>query len=300
MIFANWRGFSGGLRDLFFEILKYGSYIVDNLREYKQPIFIYIPPFGELRGGAWVVVDHTINPDMMEMYCDENGRGGVLEPNGIVEIKYRDKDIIQTMHRLDKKLIELNEQLKTKKMSIEEMKHLNEQIQLREKELKSTYEQIAITFADLHDKPGRMKAKNVINDCISWKTSRQFFYFRLKRRIKEEELKKFIKKENSDLTNEQIISLIKKWIIMTNSENQNLEQLWKDDKFIINWIEKEKNFISSQLQELHSNYIQEKILSLTKENFTVTLQSIINFYNSLNTEQKNLMEQDIQKLKKIF
>lgn len=49
IIFANWRGFSGGLRDLFEEILKYGSYIVDALRQYAQPVFIYIPPFGELR-----------------------------------------------------------------------------------------------------------------------------------------------------------------------------------------------------------------------------------------------------------
>jgi acetyl-CoA carboxylase/biotin carboxylase 1 len=74
MIFANWRGFSGGLRDLFFEILKFGSFIVDNLREYKQPVFIYIPPNGELRGGAWVVVDPTINEDMMEMYAADNSR----------------------------------------------------------------------------------------------------------------------------------------------------------------------------------------------------------------------------------
>ncbi len=74
MIFANWRGFSGGMTDLFDEILKFGSYIVDGLRQYKQPIFIYIPPGGELRGGAWVVVDPTINLQQMEMYADENCR----------------------------------------------------------------------------------------------------------------------------------------------------------------------------------------------------------------------------------
>jgi hypothetical protein len=35
---------------------------------YKHPVFIYLPPNGELRGGAWVVVDPTINEQMMEMY----------------------------------------------------------------------------------------------------------------------------------------------------------------------------------------------------------------------------------------
>lgn len=54
MILANWRGFSGGQRDMYNEVLKYGSYIVDGLVKYEQPVFVYIPPFGELRGGSWV------------------------------------------------------------------------------------------------------------------------------------------------------------------------------------------------------------------------------------------------------
>lgn len=54
MILANWRGFSGGQKDMYNEVLKYGSYIVDALVKYEQPIFVYIPPHGELRGGSWV------------------------------------------------------------------------------------------------------------------------------------------------------------------------------------------------------------------------------------------------------
>jgi acetyl-CoA carboxylase / biotin carboxylase 1 len=54
MILANWRGFSGGQKDMYGEVLKYGSYIVDALVKYEQPIFVYIPPHGELRGGSWV------------------------------------------------------------------------------------------------------------------------------------------------------------------------------------------------------------------------------------------------------
>ena len=54
------------------EVLKYGSMIVDALRVYEQPVFIYLPPHGELRGGAWVVVDPTINPSQMEMYAGKS------------------------------------------------------------------------------------------------------------------------------------------------------------------------------------------------------------------------------------
>jgi len=91
MIFANWRGFSGGMKDMYEQVIKFGAYIVDALREYRQPVMIYIPPNGELRGGAWVVVDPTINERYMEMYADSESRGGVLEPEGTVEIKYRVK-----------------------------------------------------------------------------------------------------------------------------------------------------------------------------------------------------------------
>ncbi|KAJ1555837.1 hypothetical protein HK405_012072, partial [Cladochytrium tenue] len=61
--------FSGGQSDMYKEVLKFGSYIVDALREYCQPVFVYV--VGELHGGAWVVLDPTINPAMMEMHSEE-------------------------------------------------------------------------------------------------------------------------------------------------------------------------------------------------------------------------------------
>jgi acetyl-CoA carboxylase / biotin carboxylase 1 len=103
-IFANWRGFSGGMQDMYNEVLKFGSYIVDRLREYRQPIFVYIPPFGELRGGAWVVVDTSINPQYMEMYADCQTRGGVLEPAGTVDVKFRRPAVVGMMRRSDEKM----------------------------------------------------------------------------------------------------------------------------------------------------------------------------------------------------
>lgn len=75
---TNMRGFSGGQQDMYDEILKQGSKIVDGLSSFKQPIFIYIVPNGELRGGAWVVLDPTINDAKMEMYADVESRGGIL------------------------------------------------------------------------------------------------------------------------------------------------------------------------------------------------------------------------------
>lgn len=100
-VFANWRGFSGGMKDMHEQVLKFGAYIVDALRDYRQPVFVYLAPFAELRGGAWAVLDTLINPEHMELYADPEARGGVLEPEGTVEVRYKYKDLAKTVQRLD-------------------------------------------------------------------------------------------------------------------------------------------------------------------------------------------------------
>ncbi|KAL3204964.1 hypothetical protein MRX96_041086 [Rhipicephalus microplus] len=35
-VFANWRGFSGGMKDMYDQVLKFGAYIVDALHTYRQ------------------------------------------------------------------------------------------------------------------------------------------------------------------------------------------------------------------------------------------------------------------------
>ena len=48
----------------------------------------------------------------MEMYAASEARGGVLEPNGAAEIKFRQKDYVATAHRLDATLKGLDAKLK--------------------------------------------------------------------------------------------------------------------------------------------------------------------------------------------
>jgi acetyl-CoA carboxylase carboxyltransferase component len=75
VILANWRGFSGGQRDLFEGVLQAGSCIVEALRHYRRPVIVYLPPGCELRGGAWVVIDSQINSSAIEMYAGAASSG---------------------------------------------------------------------------------------------------------------------------------------------------------------------------------------------------------------------------------
>ncbi|KAJ2741209.1 acetyl-coenzyme-A carboxylase, partial [Coemansia sp. BCRC 34301] len=233
MVFANWRGFSGGQRDMFFEVLKYGAFIVDALTRYQQPVFVYIIPNGELRGGAWVVVDPTINPEMMEMYADEKSRGGVLEPEGIVEIKFRKPQMLACMERLDPEIRDLRLALSSPDLTPEQKADVKRQLDAREKTLLPVYTQIAVQFADLHDRAGRMKAKGVIRKELQWSNSRSFFYYRVKRRLSEEQVRREMKKTAPLVDRAAQTVLIREWFAVSNSG----ADFDEDDRAVAVWFE---------------------------------------------------------------
>ena len=133
------------------EVLKQGSKIVDGLSSYKQPVFVYIVPNGELRGGAWVVLDPSINSEQMEMYADVEARAGVLEPEGVVEIKLRRDKVLALMERLDSIYASLKRDSKDTSKSAYERASAAANLIDREKFLQPTYKQIALLYADLHE-----------------------------------------------------------------------------------------------------------------------------------------------------
>ncbi|KAG5391557.1 hypothetical protein IGI04_021520 [Brassica rapa subsp. trilocularis] len=258
-ILANWRGFSGGQRDLFEGILQAGSAMVENLRTYGQPVFVYIPKMGELRGGAWVVVDSQINSDYVEMYADETSRGNVLEPEGMIEIKFRKREMLECMGRLDQKLISLKAKLRDAKQS--EMELIKQQIKARKKQLLPLYVQIATKFADLHDTSMRMAAKGVIKSVVEWSGSRSFFYKKLIRRIAESSLvKNVIEASGDNLSYKSAMDLIKDWFCKSDVA-KGKEEAWTDDQVFFTWKENVGNY-ESELSELRAQKLLKQLAEI--------------------------------------
>ncbi|XP_009758450.1 acetyl-CoA carboxylase 1-like [Nicotiana sylvestris] len=259
-ILANWRGFSGGQRDLFEGILQAGSTIVENLRTYKQPVFVYIPMMGELRGGAWVVVDSKINSDHIEMYAERTAKGNVLEPEGMIEIKFRTKELLECMGRLDQQLINLKLKLQEARTAgvYTNVEALQQQIKTRETQLLPVYTQIATKFAELHDTSLRMAAKGVIREVVNWETSRSFFYRRLLRRVEEEMLVKTVRNAAGDqLSYKSAMDMVKTWFL--DSKGGKVDS-WIDDEAFFSWKNDPKNY-EEQLQQLR---VQKVLVQLSK------------------------------------
>ncbi|BCS26346.1 acetyl-CoA carboxylase ACC1 [Aspergillus puulaauensis] len=301
MILANWRGFSGGQRDMFNEVLKYGSYIVDALVKYEQPIFVYIPPFGELRGGSWVVVDPTINPEQMEMYADEESRGGILEPEGIVNIKFRRDKQLETMARLDPTYGELRRAAQVKNISKERLSEVKDKMAAREEQLLPVYMQVALQFADLHDRTGRMQAKNTIRQSLTLKNARRFFYWRVRRRISEEAiLKRMLDAAPSPIQGEPSGAIAKDSTPASSNDSPrdthlrtlqswtpfSEEEVENNDQGVTTWYEDNKEIIREKIESLKSQSLASHISDLLFSNRDGSLQGIQQALSILPVEEK--------------
>ena len=146
---------------------------------------------------------------LLQMYASDTARGGVLEPAGIAEIKFRKNEVVKQMQRLDSQLRWMSMNEASGVVTQEDIQvaavvarlllwrggrcgpgglpgfdHSSPGLQARVAELMPYYTPIGEIFADLHDRPERMLAKGVIRSIVSWKGARTYFYWRIKRRVR--------------------------------------------------------------------------------------------------------------------
>ncbi|GAB5579140.1 acetyl-CoA carboxylase 2 isoform X1 [Prionailurus iriomotensis] len=280
IIFANWRGFSGGMKDMYDQVLKFGAYIVDSFRQYKQPILIYIPPHGELRGGSWVAIDSSINPLRIETYADKESRASILEPEGTVEIKFRKKDLIKTMRRIDPVYKKLVEQLGVSELSDKDRKDLEGQLKAREDLLLPIYHQVAVLFADLHDRAHGLLEKGVVSEIVEWKTSRAFLYWRLRRLLLEDQVKQEILQASSELSHVHIQSMLRRWFVET--EGAVKAYLWDNNQMVVKWLEQHwqgggglRSTIRENIKCLKRDSVLKTIRRLVQDNPEVAADCIV-------------------------
>ncbi|CAM9637735.1 unnamed protein product, partial [Choristocarpus tenellus] len=93
--------------------------------------------------------------------------------------------------------------------------------------------QVAVQFADLHDTPGRMVAKGVIRREVPWSESRVYFYWRLRRRLAEFDLRAQVGLQEADprLSPLGASALLEEWFVATAGEGS-----WESDKDVLCWI----------------------------------------------------------------
>merc|ERR1719230_142198 len=159
------------------------------------------------------------------------------------------------MHRLDSKLMALDDELAAAEEStIDDTSTIKSSIMARENQLLPLYVQISHEFADLHDRPGRMKAKGVIRDVVPWARAREYFFWRVRRRLAQDALIGELKAADSSLSHADCLSMLAGWMGDAAS--------WEDDQAVLAFFEKEGSLIDEKLGEVKKDAVKATIASL--------------------------------------
>lgn len=223
------------------------------------------------------------------MYADEDSRGGVLEPDGIVNIKYRQEKQLETMARLDPTYGELKRSLADKSLTQEQKSDIQVKLTERKSQLQPVYLQIAIQFADLHDRAGRMQAKGAIRQPLRWREARRFFYWRLRRRLNEEYILKKMNgssiRSGSTITTtspsrERNLETLKAWsgIMATNFD--------QDDRAVALWYEDNRRDIHAKVEQLKQEGVANDVAALLRHNKEGGLKGVVQVLSMLPVAEK--------------
>lgn len=208
-----------------------------------------------------------------------------------MEIKFRRKDLLKAMRRIDRVYADLTEKLASPELSEQEQKDLEARRRAREEFLLPMYHQVAVQFVDLHDTPGRMQEKGAITDILDWKSARCFFYWRLRRLLLEETAKAEILKANAELSDGHVQSMLRRWFVET--EGTVKAYLWDNNQAVVEWLEKHlakedgmRSAIRENIKYLKRDYALKHIRSLVQANPEVAMDCIIHMSQHITPAQR--------------
>lgn len=244
----------------------------------------------------------------MEMYADEEARGGVLEPEGIVGIKFRKDKQLDTMARLDKTYGDLKAKLADTSLTADQQAEVKDQMHARESLLLPVYGQISIQYADLHDRAGRMQAKGAIRMPLSWKNARRFFYWRLRRRTNEEE----VLRRMSDCTasvgatgnspaaahaalaaaKEKRITHLAKLAAWTGLPDNEFDIA---DEKVAKWYESHMKDIASKLESMKTEAVAADVATLLQRDRSAGLKGVAQILSTLPVAEKEELLKQLSK-----
>lgn len=213
------------------------------------------------------------------MYADEDSRGGVLEPEGIVNIKFRRDKQLETMARLDPTYAELKASLLDKSLTQDKQSDIKVKMSEREQLLLPVYSQISLQFADLHDRAGRMQAKGTIRQPLVWKNARRFFYWRLRRRLNEEALiKKMASTSKDSMARENSLQSLRAWTGIQDFEH--------NDRAVATWYEENRKNVQAKMDGLKSEGAAYDIANLLSVNREGSMKGLKQFLETMPIQER--------------
>ena len=99
-----------------------------------------------------------------------------------------------------------------------------------------------------------MKAKGVIRDIVPWERAREYFFWRVRRRLMQDAMVSELKAADSTLSHADCLTMLNGWMSGKAS--------WEDDKAVITFFESEGAMIDDKLGVVRKESVKSTIANL--------------------------------------
>lgn len=154
-----------------------------------------------------------------------------------------------------------NEQLKIRLSHTEDpqlQRCLEVDIAERTAQLIPAFHLVAVHFADLHDSPVRMLAKGCIRGIVEWRDSRRHFYWRLKRRLLQDQQVQRIRTVSPAIEWTEATTMLRQWLLGDNHQ----EVQWLNDAYMVDMLsgqERKESVVGRRLRDLEAEYAAQHV-----------------------------------------
>ncbi|KAJ2029353.1 acetyl-coenzyme-A carboxylase, partial [Coemansia sp. S3946] len=146
---------------------------------------------------------------------------------------------------------------------------------------------IAVQFADLHDRAGRMAAKGVIRKELKWTQSRTYFYYRVKRRLAEEHIRKQMRNVAPNVDRKEQTEIIRGWFLKSDPE----ADFDQDDSKVAAWFEDSEKDVALCLAAWKTQVDAERIAEQVTE---ASDDALLAAFQQLSTERRQQLLSKLQ------
>ena len=215
-----------------------------------------------------------------------------MNENAHMHRRYRLKDIAATMRREDPDLVKLAAAHAAESDSAKKAEIIKA-MKLREGKILPIYQQIAVQFADLHDTPGRMAAAGVIKQQVNWDRSRSYFYWRLRRRLAEFQIRRQVCKYDPSLTPVQASATLEAWFVESGMPAED----WKESRKVLSWIADKQQYLRQKLDDLRIASAATKAADLAMSCPEGAAQGVVQAFQQMDTVQQEVLRQQLLKIR---
>lgn len=176
----------------------------------------------------------------------------------------------------------------------ERISDIDGRIKKREKKCLPLYHQIALSFVDLHDTPNRMVKKKVIKRVVEWETSREFFYWRLHRRLLECSIVKRIMAVDSALEWRRALDLLRKCIMRScGGSESSCDAIVDCDRKFVAWCFESERQIEELVATTRADVVRRTVAELVRDHPSGSVAGLLEVFDGLAPEQAAALREKI-------